>query len=166
MPARISLKDVVDALDMTDDMNHYFLNRETGELFSINEDETELDLTDPDFCEDDLPDWQRELVPNLREIYETDRWIALPNSFDIHAWSIMADFANSRGRSAQRTQLLEAIHGGGAFRRFKDAAARLALLEDWYTFRDAALTQIARDWLDANELEYSLPDASGPADAH
>lgn len=166
MPARISLKDVVDALDMTDDMQHYLLNRETGELFPINEDETELDVTDPDFCEDDLPDWQRELVPKLREIDETDRWIALPDSFEFDEWSIMADFANSRGRSDHRTQLHEAIHGGGAFRRFKAAVGRLAILDEWYTFRDAALTQIARDWLDANGLEYSLPDADGPADAH
>jgi hypothetical protein len=41
---------------------------------------------------EDLPDWQREALPKDREAVESDRFLALPGSFDVYGWSIMERF--------------------------------------------------------------------------
>ncbi len=51
--------------------------------------------------------------------------------------------------------LLDAIHGGGAFRRFKNVIFRRELEEAWYRFRDRALADIAVEWLEENGPAYA-----------
>jgi hypothetical protein len=51
-------------------------------------------------------------------------------------------------------ELLSAIRGGGAFRRFKDAIHRFEIQDDWYQYRNEALEKIAIEWLDAHQITY------------
>ena len=53
-----------------------------------------------------------------------------------------------------RQELLEATHGAGAFRMFRSTIRRLSIEKRWYRFREEALAEIARDWLEAHELPY------------
>jgi hypothetical protein len=50
---------------------------------------------------------------------------------------------------------LNAIHGEGAFRAFRSAIRRLGLEQSWYQFRDEALAEIARSWLEEHKLQYT-----------
>ena len=63
-----------------------------------------------------------------------------------------------RLRGAQRAriggELLDALHGRRAFRRFKDALQRLELAEEWYRYREGALEEIAVEFLEANGIGY------------
>jgi hypothetical protein len=43
----------------------------------------------------------------------------LPDRFDIHEWSIMEEFARGQDNDRIRQELLDAIHGAGAFRMFR-----------------------------------------------
>ncbi len=75
----------------------------------------------------------------------------------------MEDFAESRSGSV-RDELLRALRGAGAFRRFKDEIERLQARDEWFSYRRLAFTGIARDWLEANELPFDPmdnPDAEG-----
>jgi hypothetical protein len=47
------------------------------------------------------------------------------------------------------------IKGSGAFRRFKDAVHHYGLADDWYKYRDNTLRQIAIDWCQENNVEFS-----------
>jgi hypothetical protein len=38
----------------------------------------------------DLPDWQKEEWEIAKRIVSTDRFLRLPNKFDIHEWEIIA----------------------------------------------------------------------------
>jgi len=51
-------------------------------------------------------------------------------------------------------ELERAIRGGGAFRRFKDTAARLGVLNEWYRYLEAAYRKEARMWCQANGIAW------------
>jgi hypothetical protein len=55
-----------------------------------------------------------------------------------------------------RSELLRAIQGRGAFRRFKDLAGRLGLLEAWYEHQRKQLEVIAIDWCRENGISYTI----------
>lgn len=42
----------------------------------------------------------------------------------------------------------------GAFRHFRGAVERLGLLDAWYRYREEAIQQTARDWLEEHKLPY------------
>ena len=111
-------------------------------------------LVEDDAYLDDLPDWQREALPKAREALESNRFLLLPGSFELHEWSIMERFGRERGSARQRDELVDSLHGRGAFRMFKSAIRRLGIEEEWYRFRDSAFEEIAKDWLESNGLEY------------
>jgi hypothetical protein len=66
----------------------------------------------------------------------------------------MERFAKSLTNMAASEALLAALHGRGAFRRFKDAIHRLDVTEAWHRFREAALEEIAIEFLDAEGIAY------------
>ena len=89
----------------------------------------------------------------MREALESDRFLALPNRFDVHEWAIMERFSLEQNERARKV-LIGAIHGSGAFRHFRGAVERLGLLDAWYRYREEAILQIARDWLEEHKLAY------------
>ena len=151
MPLPVFLREVVDQFDALNDDWVAYLNRKTGELSTVTEqDHFDLETEDPD----DLPDWQREELPSLREVVDSDDWLELPDSFEIHGYSIMERFCRSIEDDESRRELLDAISGPGAFRHFKSTVRRMGIEDRWYRYRDQALARIARDWLEANEIPY------------
>jgi hypothetical protein len=78
----------------------------------------------------------------------------LPDRFEIHEWSLMDEFAQRQHSKRVQQELLEAIHGAGAFRMFRSTIRRLGIGKSWYRFHEEALAEIARDWLEAHELLY------------
>jgi hypothetical protein len=108
---------------------------------------------DPEEAED-APQWQKDLFPKAREVLASEDFIPLPSKFEIHEWSIMERFAQSLTDAGASDELDAAIHGRGAFWRFKDALHRLGITEDWYRFRDSALEEIAIEFLEAHGIAY------------
>ena len=150
MSITVSLREVVDEMEMLSDERSTFLNRKTGELISFSEEERDTLEADPET----LADWQREDLPKLREIDESGDYLELPTSFDTHEYSIMERFCQGIEDDQQREDLLNAIRGPGAFRRFKAAIHRFRIEDDWYRFRRQALERIAVDWLDDQQIRY------------
>lgn len=151
MTVVLSLRDIVDAIESQPNEGEAYLNPDTGEIILVTEDERAL--VEQGRSEDDLPDWQREAMPKIREALESDRFLALPDRFEVHEWEIMERFSLEQNEQA-RKMLLSAIHGSGAFRHFRSAVERLGLLDAWYRYREQAIQQIARDWLEEHKLAY------------
>lgn len=153
MPAVISLKEIVDAIDSQLEDSVSYLDPETGEIVVVSGEDADLaeeESLDPET----LPEWQQDELPQIRAALESDRFLPLPTSFEVHEWSIMERFSRDQRSEPVRNQLLDAIHGGGAFRMFRSTIRTLGIEQCWYDFRQEALKEIARDWLAQHELPF------------
>jgi hypothetical protein len=149
----VNLQDVVAEMDALSDEHTAYINRKTGELITITDEEVRL--VEESESEDDLPDWQAETMPKVREVLSSPDFIPLPDKFEIDEWTIMRHFAESQSNPEHREDLLSAIRGRGAFRLFKSLLPRLNLREEWFRFRAEALEQIASDFLEVNGVPYT-----------
>jgi len=85
---------------------------------------------------------------------KSEDYIALPTKFDIHEYEIMKRFCLSIEDDMLRDDLLDAIQGSGAFRRFKNMIYRRGIQDAWYSYRRAALEEIAIEWLTEHGIAY------------
>jgi hypothetical protein len=153
MAVIVSLRDVIEQMDLMSDEATAYINRKTGELITLTHEELAL-AEDPEEAEE-APEWQKDLLPKAREVLAAEEdFLPLPGKFEIHEWSIMERFARSLTDTAASDELDAAIHGRGAFRRFKDAVQKLGIADEWYRFRDAALKEIAIEFLEAHGIAY------------
>ena len=153
MAAVISLREVIEALEMQSDDCVSYLDPDTGEIITVTLEERELAEETEESLED-VPEWQRQMLPKVRAALASDRCLQLPDRFEIHEWSIMDEFAQTRDSERMREELLDAIHGAGAFRMFRSTIRRLGIENSWYKFREEALAEIARNWLEEHKLPY------------
>jgi hypothetical protein len=104
----VSLKDVVEAMDLPNSEWTSYLNPKTGEIVMVTDQDPQF-VEDEDLNEGDLPEWQRERLANVRAALESGDLLVLPNRFEIHEWAIMERFSNGQARAARRDELLDAI---------------------------------------------------------
>jgi hypothetical protein len=154
MVRRVRLRDIVEALQMQFDESSSYLNLDTGAVETVSNDLLSQAEESREEAHPDLPKWELEAWEIAKQIVSSDRFIALPTKFDVHEWAIMEEFSWSVPSDSVRDELLDAIHGTGAFRHFKSAIRRHELESAWYSFRDEALQEIARDWCDENGIAY------------
>ncbi|MGH9764246.1 MAG: UPF0158 family protein [Blastocatellia bacterium] len=153
MAPPVSLKEVVDELDILMERARVYLNRETGKLYTLMPDD-ELLLED-ERDDEDLPEWKRKALPRIRDVLELDDWLALPSKFDIHEWEIMDQFARDQRKDNLRDELMGAIRGRGAFRSFKNVIYNHGLQKAWEQYRTEAIERIVIDWLDKHGIAYT-----------
>jgi Uncharacterised protein family (UPF0158) len=153
MPPTVRLRDIVDALEMQFDELLSFLDVETGEVITMPLDLIREAEEAGDHEEEqkagEHPEWHM-----ARRIAFMDRVKKLPTKFDVHEWAIMEEFSQAVESERIREDLLNAIHGSGAFRYFKDTVRRYRIEEDWFRFRVRALEQIAMDWCEQNGISW------------
>ena len=135
MSLPVSLQSVVDEMEVMNDEWVAYINRHTGQLFTVTE-------------------YDREESTEALQAEASPDFLALPSKFDIHEYSIIERFCRSILDPELRAQLSLAIRGGGAFRRFKDAIRGSGVEDDWYSFRQGALESIAASFLDAHCIPY------------
>ncbi len=154
MPVKI--KDLVAEMDMQMDEYKTILNKETGMIITVSTDDLSIaedSEEDDDFSE--YPDWQRQnILEALNVLWEWDKYVELPDKFEINEHRIMERFCSSVDNERIQDALFDAINGRGAFRRFKDTVQRFNLHNRWDSFREEALKQIAIDWCEENGIEY------------
>jgi hypothetical protein len=152
MPATVRLNDIVDALEMQFDESSSFLDLDTGQVETVSHDllrDAESGGEEPD-----LPAWQKQEWEIARRIVSTGRFQRLPTKFDVHEWEIMQDFSNSVESGSIREDLLDAIHGSGAFGNFKGVVRRHRIESAWFTFRTEALREIAVSWCEEHQIVF------------
>jgi hypothetical protein len=152
MTVIVSLREIVEAMELPSEEWASYLDPDTGEIVTVTDEDRRL-LEEAANVEE-LPDWQQESVTKAREVLESERFLPLPDQFEIHEWAIMERFARSRDNAQERERLLTAIHESGAFRKFRSSIRQLEMEEDWCAFRQAALEEIAKAWLEAHNIPY------------
>lgn len=78
---------------------------------------------------------------------DPDRWLRFDRTGSRDGWRDMSDFAERQRDAGLRERLERAIHGPGAFRRFRDLVHDEDLAEQWYTFSSDRQLGRAREFL-------------------
>jgi hypothetical protein len=157
----VSLQSVVNEMDVLSDEMTAYINKKTGELFTVGDEQANI-IEEGNEDDEFIPEWQKETLPKAREVLESDDFVALPDKFEIHEYSIMERFCLSLPDEGLQNELLHAIRGSGAFRRFKAAIHLKGIQDDWYRFRDETLKGIASDFLESEGIAF-VDDLAGQA---
>ena len=129
---KVNLKTIINGLECVSDDTQVYYDTESGETVLW------MEYRDNDIYEEEL-----------EEGWDSGRLIPLPDQFEINEYHMMKAFAYDRDE-----RLVRAIQGRGAFRRFKDAAEDIGLIDDWYEFRDNCYKSRAEDWCRDHDLEW------------
>ena len=155
MSPRLSMRKIVDSLATASDQIEFYLNRETGEIIELLKDENqEWDWSKPEINSGELENWQKEMRLLEEEVKCTDKYIPLPNKYDIFEYRIIEDFCLSYPDEKISRILCRKIRGSGAFRRFKDAIFDFEIEDKWYEFKENAFREMAISWLAENKIDY------------
>lgn len=136
----IKLEQVLDAIETADDAFTYFYDTQTGEtVFWVD------------------PGITGETNEELEDLIEDsgERFLRFPTKYDIHEYSIIANFVESLPPGVAREELIHAIRGQGAFRRFKNGIYYHQIEQQWYDYRDQAYREIAIRWCRDEGIEYT-----------
>jgi hypothetical protein len=157
MPLPVKFNDIIEALELAGDEHTRYLDKRTGEIFSITNEE--MEAAEEDELISEYPDWQRESILKAREIIESNEWfVSLPDQADVHEYKIMEDFCLAFENRRAGEDLHRLIKGSGAFRRFKDAIYSQGLEEAWFQFRRREFERIAIKWLEQEKIHYIRED--------
>src|SRR6185295_16573702 len=148
LPAK--LDDVIDALDAAGEGFTHYLDRRTGEVIMVTDEE--MEAAEEDELSSEYPDWQREAILRAREILKSENFVELPNQFDIHEYEIMEEFCLAYDERHAGENLRRLIKGSGAFRRFKNAIESIGADKAWYQFRRTVIEKIAAEWLEEQQI--------------
>jgi hypothetical protein len=159
MEQRVSLTELEHGFESPEEWYVGF-DRQTGKVVEIDDktfqaaDDAEdqgLEMTDVDL----ESDFMGEMLP-LAWAVVTDRpssrFVRLPTSWDFHEYRKMEAFIETLPAGTTQDRLRRTVARKGAFRRFKDEAHRLGVIEGWYDFRQEALRQMLREWAKDHEL--------------
>ncbi|WP_181348002.1 UPF0158 family protein [Thalassobacillus sp. CUG 92003] len=149
---RANLQDIVDHIDMSQydflacfDKQTYAPVAVTLESYRAAEEEKPFT---------DFPYWQHKELQLATEMEEDpERFISLPDHFDIDDYRIMEAFCFTTEEN-KRNQLLNCVRGKGAFRRFKDKINLLGIVDDWYAYKNEQYLEIAKEWCEAHGIKW------------
>jgi hypothetical protein len=156
MATVVRLQDVINALEMTVDSNSHYLDKRTGEIVMLTDED--LRAAEEDELISQYPEWQRDLVLKAREVQQSDQFIQLPDSFEIDNYEIMERFCREYPNQRISVALLGSIKGKGAFRRFNTAVSDFGIQDKWNQFERNALKEIAVEWLEEHGIQYTPKD--------
>jgi hypothetical protein len=149
MSLRVHVSAVVEGMEMQSDEMHSYLHRPTGRVVTVSDDALAAAENGDEEC-----DIQEELPEARRIVAAGDEYVELPDRFELNEYRMMERFAESLAGGSARDAALRSLHGRGAFRYFKDTVHNLGVAKSWYAFRDECYREVAREWCDANGIEY------------
>ena len=122
---RVNLADVIDAIDTINEDETYFYSIQDEEIVYVLEDD-----------EDD------------------EFFIPLPTKEEVNDYQNMVNFTESIEDDKKRDWSENAIHGKGAFRRFRATLERFGMETEWYDYLEACHRELAIEWCEQHGIVY------------
>jgi hypothetical protein len=151
---KVDFEDIAMIMDNQERLGgEYFFDTETGETVLIPDEV--MSVVDGDEPCDSLPACELELVAVAKEIVEGgERYAEIPTRAGGESYRMMVDFAAGMKDARLRSRLESAIHGRGAFRRFKDTLRGFPEAEEqWFRFKAEKDKEEVTDWLESIGIE-------------
>jgi hypothetical protein len=163
----IKFDDIQKAMeDVSRDKFEYYLDIETGDVITISEEilrEIESRLYDNDYDEieddieyveydeePDLPDWMEDEVELVMEVLldEERRYVHIPEREPQKTYKTMAEFIDTVENLMLKEELLQALNGKGAFRKFKDVLIHYPKeRKRWHGYNAKAVKNEIIEWM-------------------
>jgi hypothetical protein len=137
----IDAEELIMALEYHGHESQYFLDLQTGEV---------LFLADEAYVGPN-----EELEMQIES--EPDRYRAIDPIPSSVGWQVMAEFIEQLPIGEARVRLTRAVERSHPFRQFKDTLLDYPKFrEQWFAFHERTMLQLAREWLEDEEIEAEL----------
>lgn len=171
---RVNFDEIQKAMeDVVRDAFEYFLDLETGEVMALSEDITKevmSRLGDTDEIEGhveyieydeepDLPYWMEDEIELSLDILldESGRYVRIPERDSSEAHKAMTGFIETLQNPVLEEELVSALNGKGAFRRFKDVLIGYPKeRKQWHGYNAKVMKKVITEWLHALGIEPGL----------
>lgn len=152
MTAPVHLNDLVDEINLLREDATCYLNRHTGEIYTVSAEEASmLDLIeDPDVVSDD----EREDLEKVFEVTNSHDFLALPGRKELDEAMSVDAFCKFLDDKKQCQTLKKALED----KPIEDALNEMDLMQDWYSFKDETMARITREWLEEKNIPYTEED--------
>ncbi|EPD53260.1 hypothetical protein HMPREF1210_00991 [Paenisporosarcina sp. HGH0030] len=153
MNIQVSLKDIIEEMEVQFEESRSLLNINTGEIIIVTSEDLRAAEDEEPF--DHLPEWEQENRMNAIDVVKNfENYIELPTKYAVNEYEIMENFSLKVRDQRMQESLLRAIKGKGAFRRFKDKIIDFEIEDQWYSYRDECFKQIAIEWCQENKINF------------
>ena len=122
---KVNLLDVIDAIDTINEEETYF--------YSIQDEEIVYALDDGE---------------------DEEFFIPLPTKQEVNDYQHMVNFTETIEDDKKRDWFENAIHGKGAFRRFRATLQRFGMETEWYDYLEACHRELAIEWCEQHGIVY------------
>jgi hypothetical protein len=142
-PSRIEIdaEELISALQAHGQDLEYFLDRSTGDIVFL--------------ADDDVVEGQEELRESIEE--DPDRYIFIQPIHSSVGWQIMADFIEALPNGRLQDALVRAVKRSHPFRSFKDKLLDYPdVRERWFAFENDRMLELAKEWLDDEGVDAEL----------
>lgn len=153
MNIQVSLKDIIEEMEVQFEESRSLLNIKTGEIMIVTSEDLRAAEDEEPF--DHLPEWEQENRMTAIDVVENfENYIELPTKYEVNEYEIMENFTLKVRDQRMQESLLRAIKGKGAFRRFKDKIIDFEIEDQWYSYSDECFKQIAIEWCQENKINF------------
>lgn len=135
---------LMEAIELASDSGTYYYDFDKQESIYLSEDSWNWDEEDKEIAE-------------LMDM-EWDRFIRLPEKYEIHEYRMMEDFIEEMDNQKLQMELYRAIQGRGAFRRFKDKIRYAGIEQQWYDYQNNAYREFAHHWCKENNIRCEMDE--------
>lgn len=156
---KVDLKELAEQMDSMMDEWSYFVNKNTGEIISVADRHLGF-AEEPEEVPERIAEWEHDEIEQAAALLEKwDELIRFPSKYELREYDMMEAFIETVQDVHIRDCLSVAIEGRGAFRRFKDTAARFGVIDKWYDFKAETLLAFAKEWCVDNNLSFKMPES-------
>jgi hypothetical protein len=153
--AKVKLAEIVGAMELGNEEVAFYLDRVTGAVIQVMDER--MEEAGKGRLRAGAADWEREEFEDAKRVLaEPERFMELPGGRELDEWRVMEQFGEEAAAGRVREELLRAIRGSGAFRRFRECVRRHGLEAAWYKHREAAFSRAAVKWCEVNGIDYEV----------
>lgn len=157
---KIKLSEIIEYFEIASGIESVYFNKKTDQRIYYSESTGEIFLTDPNTSkEKELDEDEFDYITE-----EDNNWVKFPEQYEVNNWKIMEEFCYQIEDENLKTEALNAIHGNGAFRRFKNLISKREQLDEWNKYQEKEYKRIAIEWCEKNSIKY-IDDENGNAES-
>ena len=150
---KVLLDDIVDVMQMPAEDEKSYVELETGEVITVQDEEFEEAATDKPL--ESFPDWDQGPIALAREVLRhPERYRKLPVAGKNAENKIMERFRKSIDDPVVEEALRDALDGAESLRAFKKVISEFSMEKDWFRFRERFYRSAAVQWCRKNNMEY------------